>query len=492
MLEFKYQNYIAIIISLTMALYFSSIGCGKTDQNYYTNPNSYIIDQLANKRVIMLGDFAHGYPLPYKSLIFLLDKWIDKVSKGESKSYNITLILEADTQEVAKLNDFIDTGNWKPFIDYWLPYSTMEWLEFCAELRSLKSQIDSLNTTKHLNPKISFNIFGGESYNVFDNPQSLQISKEEGSKYFVQIRDSLTAKNIVKYLKENEKRKAIVFYGNLHLIKNYVSKNIAGALPDSESYGYYLTHYLKEEFGEDSVLAINQWIVNEKMIENSPFAASKNSNIFVYSKDIPWSNLHPENYDGYILRYEQPSPAHNLSYIFSKNIINADLKRMQFIKKYLPGYLAKGYYDKAEESLKLLTGENYDEMSQWLAWIKENNYDGFIRLESKEFEEDIYKAYYENPSDRKIKLMLLELGFGPGIMSPQLIPKTDWGKTWKEVLSHIKYLNSVGILWVGTAEEKQRAKRYLASAISGAKDEKKFEPEDYLKFFREYYWKVSY
>ncbi len=488
----NYYKIFAIIILFVIVFLGSSIYCSKTERDYHTNPNSYIVDQLVNKKVIMHGDFAHGYPLPYKSLIFLLDKWIDKVSKGESKSYNITLILEADTQEVAKLNDFIDTGNWEPFIDYWLPYNTMEWLEFCAELRSLKSQIDSLNTTKHLNPKISFSIFGGESYNVFDNPQSLQISKEEGSKYFVHIRDSLTAKNIIEYLKKNKERKAIIFYGNLHLIKNYVSKNIAGALPDSESYGYYLTHYLKEEFGEDSVLAINQWIVNEKMIENSPFAASKNSNIFVYSKDIPWSNLHPENYDGYILRYEQPSPAHNLSYIFSKNIINADLKRMQFIKKYLPGYLAKGYYDKAEESLKLLTGENYDEMSQWLTWIKENNYDGFLRLDSKEFEDDIYKAYYENPSDRKIKLMLLELGFGPGIMSSQLIPKDEWEKTWREVLPHIKYLNAVGLLWIGTAEEKQKAKGYLSSAVSGVKDGEKFESEDYLKLFRKYYWNVIY
>jgi hypothetical protein len=485
------NNKIVIKLLIIFFILFS-INCSQTEQKYHTNPNSYVVIQLANKKIIMLGDFGHGYPLPYKSLIHILNKWFDKVSRGDSKSYDITLVLEADTQEVSKLNEFILTGNWEPFVDYWLPYNTMEWFEFCSELRSLKLQIDSLNTNGHLNHKISFNIFGGESYNIFDNPQSLQLSIEEGSEYFVHIRDSLTAKNITQYLEKNNNRKTIIFYGNLHLIKNYVSKNIAGALPDSESYGYYLAHYLKKEFGQDSVLSINQWFVNETMIKNSPFAASKDSNIFVYSKDIPWVNLRPENFDGYILRHEQGSSAHNLSYIFSKNIIAADIKRMQFIKEYLPGYLAKDFYDKAEESLKLLTGENFDDIKQWISWFKKDNYDGFLRLESNKFKNYIYQIYYENPSDQKIKLILLKLGFGPLIMSPQLLPKTDWEKTWRDVLPHMKYLNSVGLLWIGTAEEKQKAEKYLSTAVSGVKVGDKLKPQDYLKLYRKYYEGVNY
>lgn len=492
MVNSNYHKIFAILILLAVVFLVSSINCSKTERNYYTNPDSYIVDQLENKKIIMLGDFTHGYPLPYKSLIFLLDKWIDKVSRGESKSYNIALILEADTQEVSKLNEFIVTGNWEPFIDYWLPYNTMEWLEFCADLRSLKLQIDSLNTNNHFKAKISLNIFGGESYNIFDNPQSLQLPQEEGSEYFVHIRDSLTAENIIKYFKENKIRKAIIFYGNLHLIKNFVSKNIAGALPDSGSYGYYLAHYLKNEFGEDSVLAINQWIVNETMIKNSPFEASIGSNIFVYSKNIPWGNLHPENFDGYILRYEQPSPAHNLSYIFSKNIMNADIKRMQFIKVYLPGYLAKGYYEKAEESLKLLTGKNYKNIGQWISLINKNDFEGFPRLNSKEFYDQIYKTYYENPSDLKIKLMLSELGFGPSLMRSQLITRDEWENVWKDVLPHIKYLNAVGLLWIGTEEEKQEAEKYVSSVIYETRVGELLEPKDYLKLFRKYYEKVNY
>ena len=194
-----HSNSIAILF--VIILLASSINCGTNKQKYYTHPNSYIIDQLAHKKIIMLGDFKYGYPLPYKSLIALLNKWVDKVKSGESKSYDIILVLEADTQEVRKLNEFISTGKWELFIDYWLPYNTMEWLEFCADLRSLKLQIDSLNENQDFKPGISFILYGGEAGNIFDNPQFLHLSKEEGSKYFVNERDSITAKNIIEYLK---------------------------------------------------------------------------------------------------------------------------------------------------------------------------------------------------------------------------------------------------------------------------------------------------
>ena len=39
---------------------------------------------------------------------------------------------------------------------------------------------------------------------------------------------------------------------------------------------------------------------------------------------------------------------------------------------------------------------------------------------------------------------------------------------------------------------KREAKKYLSSATSGVKGGKNVESEDYLKLFREYYWKVTY
>ncbi len=477
-------------IFFVVFLFTTAINCGVTGKKYYTHPNSYIIDQLANKKIIMLADFAHGYPLPYKSLIFLLNKWIKKVKNGESKDHDIVLILEADTQEVNNLNEFISSGNWKPLMDYWLPYNTMEWLEFCADLRSLNMKIDSLNEQKDFIPKISFDIFGGEVYNILDNPKGLQLSKEEGAKYFVNVRDSLTAKNIIGYLSKNKNQKAILFYGNNHLIKNYVNKNVGKDLPNSETKGYYLAYYLKKRFCGKSVLSINQVKVSQQMIKNSPFAIAKDSNIFIYSQNIPWKNIQPKNYDGFILRNEEMVPSHNLSYIFSRNIIKADIKRMSMFGKYLPGALAERYYNEAFESLKLITGEKFKNLSEWKNWFEKSNYDGFKRLNSNDFAKQIFDEFYQNTNNKEVRNQLYKLGIGIGILDINNIPsKESWKDVvWPEELNYIKWLNTIGMLWVGTTEEKKEAKEFLVRYTG-----KNFsEPQDYLKYYRNFFKKVGY
>ncbi len=483
---------ITISFLITIVIIFSSINCSKLEQKYYTHPNSYIVDQLNHKKIIMLADWGHLYPLPYKSLIFLLNKWLEKVENGKSSNNNIILILETDSEGIKNINEFLSTGNLEPLIQYWLPYRSLEWVEFYTDLRKLKLKIDSLNVKQKFIPNISLTLFGGENNNNFNHPEFLKMTREEGSKYFVNIRDSLTAKNIIDYLRKDDNKKAIIFYGNLHLIKNYVNKNIAKALPDSESYGYYLAHYLKKEFGEDSVLSIQQRTVNEQTIENSPFSSANGSNIFVSSNEIPWKNLKPKDYDGFILRNEIPAPSHNLSYIFSKNVIAADIKIMEKIKKYLPGYLAAGYYDKAEGSLKLLTGQNFNDLNKWQKWICKNHFPGFSRLDTKEFENQLYDNYFANPYDKKIQYMLFKFGFGPEILNDNYIAKEEWESIWKHYLPQIKYLNAVGILWVGTPEEKLEAEKYLATVSDGSKADEKLEPQDYLKLYRQKYYKTDY
>ncbi|MCL5030925.1 MAG: hypothetical protein M1480_18110 [Bacteroidetes bacterium] len=481
-------------VALLLIILTSSINCGVKKQKYFTHPNAYLVNQLANKKIIMLADFAHSYPLPYKSLIFLLDKWLEMVKSGESKSDNIVLVLEADTQEVSNLKNFIATGNLTPLIKFWLPYNTLEWIEFCEDLRNISLKVKSFNEQREV-PKIYFDILAGETFNVFDNPEGIKRTREEDAKFFVNIRDSLSAKRIINYLAKNKNKKAIIFYGNMHLIKSNVHKNVGNALPESETKGFYLAHYLIEKFGADSVLSINQWKAPKQMLENSPFAAAGDSNIFVYSRDITWENIPSwrwEDFDGFILRREEQSPAHYLAYIFSKNVIEADISRMQYLEKYLPGALAERYYNEAKESLQMLTGQKFNKISEWQTWFKENNYDGINRLDSKEFEKEIFDRYYNNPADIKTKLLLRELGFGPAIMGTQLLPKLEWESIWKDVLPKIKYLDAVGVLWVGTTKEKIEASKYLLTMVHGFMPGQKFKPQDYLKLYRKYYERVDY
>ncbi|MHB8339508.1 MAG: hypothetical protein ACYDEE_18995 [Ignavibacteriaceae bacterium] len=489
--SYPFRNSI-IRVALLIIIFTTSISCGVKNQKYHTHPNAYIINQLAHEKIVMLADFSHGYALPYKSLISLLNKWIDKVKSGECKDYNLSLILEADTQEVSNLKKFLLNGNYGSLLKFWLPYNTMEWLEFCADLREIDMKINKLNEDKNFTHKIHFDLSGGETYNVFDSPKKYQSSKIEGIKFFVNLRDSLASQNIITYLDKNKNRKAIIFYGGSHLIKNYVHKNVGGVLPDSETKGYYLAHYLKERYGENSVLSINQSPFSKQMLGNSLFPSAMDSDIFVYSNDIQLKKIQPQNYDGFIIRHEKLVQSHDLRNIFSVNIIKADIERMRNIKNHLSSDLAGRYYNEAEESLELLTGQKFNQINEWENWIKKNDYDGIARLDSKEFENYIFDNYYGNPTDNKIKLELYKLGFEPTIMGKQLIPKSEWVKVWKDVLPQIKYLNAVGLLWVGTSEEKQEAKRFLLTVVRGFNHGQKFEPQDYLKLYRKYYDRVNY
>ncbi len=479
-------------VTFLLIISTSSIYCGVKNQKYYTHPNAYIIDQFANKKIIMLADFSHGYALPYKSLIWLMNEWTDKVKSGQSKIYNLSLVLEADTQEISNLKKFLLNGDYEPLIKFWLPYNTMEWLEFCADLKSLAAKIKKINEDKSFHHKINFDLFGGEAFNVFDSPKKYQFSKIEGIKYFINLRDSLTSHNIIAYLDKNKNRKAIIFYGGSHLIKNYVHKNVGNIVPDSETKGYYLAHYLKKRFGRDSVLIISQGFASKQMLENSQFASAMDSDIFIYSDDIPWNRMQPQNYDGFIIRNENIAQSHNLRNIFSINIIKADIERLQYIQNNLTGALAEKYYNEANESLELLSGQNFNKIIKWESWFTNANYDGMERLNSKEFEKEIFDRYYNNPSDSKTKILLRELGFGPAIMGTQLLPKSDWEKVWKDVLPKIKYLDAVGLLWVGTPKEKIEASKYLSTMVHGFKGGQKFEPQDYLKLYRKFYDSVNY
>ena len=487
---YRFINY-SIRATLIIIISFLFVSCNHSQQKFYTNPDSYIIDQFANKRVIMLGDFMHYSPVSYESLISLLKEWLVKIQHGKSKDHNIVLILEADTQEVSNLKQFLSTGNWKPLLEYWLPYCSLEWLEFCSNLRAFDNEIRELNERKDFN-KINFDIYGGEYGSIFDSPELLRDSKSEGSKFFINKRDSISAQNVISYLNRHKNYKAVIFYGNLHLIKNYVNKNILGASIDTQIYGYYLAHYLKQEFGERQVLSINQYEVGQQTINKAPFFATNASDIFVYSQYIPWRYIKPENYDAYILRHDKTEiRGHSVAYIFSNNVIDADIKKMQFLKKYFPGYLAEGYYNIAQQSLQLITGKNYNTISQWQNWIKNSNYDGAERLGSKKFENDMYDLYFNSFNNRMIIAKLYLFGIGKEIVSQQLLSKSQRDKLWKESLLKIKFLNEIGIYWVGTKEEKREAQKYLGSFVDRSKYTGVMEPEDYLKLYRKTYENVK-
>jgi hypothetical protein len=476
----KVRNIIFILIPLIIFL-----SCGE-EKKYKLNPETYLIKQLSEKEIIMFGDFTHGNALPYKSLIFLLDEWLNQIKTGESTDYNLTLVLEGDDEIIDIIKNYISQGNLKPAVEFFAPFGTLEILEFYSDLRSFAQKVDSINNTNKISEYVKFNIIGGEPFNLSNNTEILAASEVESSRFFVNTRDSLIANKIEAYTGENDKTKLIVFYGNAHLQDNYISKGqFAKGLDKNEAYGFYLAYYLKNIYGVDKVLTVDQMVVNHRLLIDTPFANVEENAFFTLSKNIPWKYRSPENYDAYIIRKDVMTPSHPLAIIFSKNIIIQSIQKMSFLKPYLNGYHAQFYYNRAEESFKFLTGaHNLD----WNKWNINTDYDGLSLINNIEFAAKVFHLYCENPTNYKIKRKLNELGIGSWVMKQNLISKEDWKDRWPSELEKIKFINAIGIYWVGTDSEKLDAKSFLVSHTG--KDYN--NPKNYLKLFRESVYKVTY
>lgn len=470
-------------------------GCGTSQVKYDTHANAFLVKELSTKRIVMLADFGHSAPLPYKTLSWFLDKWVDQAAAGKTTDTNIVLVLEADKQAVDNLKSFVSDGNWKVLADYWLPYNTLEWFEFCSELRQLHLRIDSLNASKALSHKIHLDLFGGESYNVFDDPTLLRLSKKEGAKWFTDARDSLAANNIIAYLDSCRETRAIIFYGTNHLAGNYVHKNVAGDLSKSETGGYYLAHYLKKKFGRDSVLTVCQ-ISPYFLSRQSPlFHAASDSDIYFSSSGASGEVVHlpglqPRDFDAFITRKEAVIPGHPLRGIFSRNVVQSDIARLKFFGKYLPGALAERYYKEAMESLHILTGQDFRDAAEWERWFERTHYDGFRRIESRAFADQMIREFYAAPDSQKFRMELYSLGFRWAILDVGWTPtKTYWKQTlWPSAIEDIKLNDAIGLLWVGTAEEKRQAESYLVKKLGKPLR----EPQDYLKLLRGRLYDINY
>lgn len=491
------SKYYVFLSALVIILFVGISSCEDAHPRYIENPNAYLVSQLAHKRIIMLGDFYHSAPLPYETIMSLLNEWVDEVAAGRSGDRNVVLILEADRQIVNNLKSFISGGDWGILARYWLPYNTLEWFEFCSELRQLHFKIDSLNSVKSaFKDSISLSIFGGEPYNVLDNSELLGLSKAQIAKGFVNLRDSVSAYKVIHYLDSCSSKKAIIFYGLGHLIDKFVHKASA-VLPPSETGGYYLAYYLKRRFSEDSVLSVAQMPFGRLSHNCWAFPIATHADILVPSRELSKddfvgfpSEIQPGNFDAVITRNEFLIPGHPLCDVFGKEVIKADINRLAYFRKFLPGAIAQVYYDQALNSLELITGKNFHSLVGWKNWLKGTRYDGFKRIDSRAMQDEMFDRFYENTQDVHLREMLYDMGFRPVILNTGWTPtKAYWRETlWPHAIKDIKVNTSIGLLWVGTLKERMRAASYLMIMFGRPP----LKPQSYLKLVRNRYYNAQY
>jgi hypothetical protein len=491
------------------------LSCDNAASKIHKNPEEYLIKELRNKRVLMLGDFGHGQPLPYHSILELLNTWVSLVEQGSDVDKNIVLVLESDSAGVDLLKRFIASNDPVPLLNHWFlnEHVTMEHLEFYANLRRLSKRIDSLNTRLPEQKRVVFDFLGPEGVPVYKPNISLDSLSLDIFDYFLKERDVNTARRVIDYLGIHKDTKAIVYYGNAHLIKTLSDKNIEkdSRLKNKDTRGFYLAHYLKKEFGGGQVLSVNQLRLDTsdafaKKITSSILANLGKDNFYIKADALFRKLLFFPRYDGFVVRREPFVHGHEIGRIFSRNVACACLLRMDEYARDPANALFERYFLLSITGiLPYLTGTNFEYpikpeawfksgkpaivLREWKDWITANGSAVSQRLESKDFQDNVKRLYVRSFGSRVLKEQLLSIGFGDNMWNISGFSENQWDSLiWPEAIDRIKCLNAIGRNWFGDSSEQDKAHDFLVHYTG-----KTFsDPDLYLKWFRSNRDSVSY
>ncbi|RPI15294.1 MAG: hypothetical protein EHM58_14480 [Ignavibacteriae bacterium] len=477
---------VLIILVWLSFLSFSHIAFSQIDDSlYHTNPENYVAKLLFQKKIVMLGDYGHHMPAPLHSVLRTLDEWLKICAESDSIEQKLFLVLEMHSNEAKTINDYTITGDFKPVVDLFLTETYLDDFEYYANLHKFRQKLDSINLNR--NNKIIFEIKGYEWIGrdaVKNNLDFINRTPEEQDLWFVTKRDSEIASGLIPDVENNPDTKVLVFYGGGHLTNGYVSKYYRGInLLEPQCYGYYLVSYLKKHFGDENVVSIDQRFVYKEWLLSSRFDNVLNADIIINNKDFPLVNYNYTFFDLCIFRHFKLIFPRSLSFIFSRYVVEKNIRDLKDIEPHLPAPKAQNYSFQYLYYLNFLTGKNFKNVTEAESWYKNNGYDGLKRLESKEFADTLLNQTKNNQGN--YRYILSSLGWDDQINSPQFVPTY---KDWQLAFPRIKFVNCIGIYWIGFPDEKVKAKEYLIK-FSGQDFE---EPEKYLQWYRMKYYGYEY
>ncbi len=208
-----------------------------------TDINHFILDKFRDHRIIMLADAGHSEGVYQRTVSSFLKYWMDAAIDGRSPVKDLVLIREDDSLHIQDIKRYMVSHEYRDLIgnrpiDFYSWLSTAD-LEFYWELGDLVKKINQADSG---GANIKFNILGPEMVLDLDN-----WTVQKRDEWFVNSRDTISSKAIISYLDANPETKALIFYGNAHMAKEKVHK----PTKSGPSEGYYMAHYLDQEFGSN-------------------------------------------------------------------------------------------------------------------------------------------------------------------------------------------------------------------------------------------------
>lgn len=272
-----------------------------------------VVDNLSEKRIVMLGDGMHENGYYMRLVTGVLNRWVDELEverknqreeiknkdikwgnfhPGHSIPKKLILFVEQDSEGVAMMNRYFQTGDLSNWLMRHIQGSTfggysVDWVEYLSDLKQIKERVEKLNTqgSSHL---CDFRVIGPEVLPQYVHDfkltkdaalyqERVRQYRKARIEYNVRQRDELSSANIRDILNTNAEYKALIFYGSAHLRRgksdirdgliNYdvwVEENFRRGKQDiraledfpegqKDVYGYYIAHYLDQYFSRDSV-----------------------------------------------------------------------------------------------------------------------------------------------------------------------------------------------------------------------------------------------
>jgi hypothetical protein len=452
--------------------------CSSPEADRYLNPDSLVALEINKRKVVLLGESPHNNFLQYNSLVNTIKHWVSNCIENKGEESALNLVLEIDSNDASRFDRYVKTNDESVLLEIIERIPTLETLEFFDNLKHLHSYIDSISQ-KH-SRKIILNILGIEQ--VLDD-DFYRKPQNESESWFVNERDRNSSQNLIRYIKTAPQNyRYLVNYGSGHLQKGKVSKNLGFSIPEEQTYGYYLAHYLKEEFGSENVLTIIQDGYHYERFIGTKFEKYNNQKLMIPFAEFPLNNPKTDKYDYIIIRPYFKVISHPISYIFSRLLIEKFHKRALYFGSLMPGFRARTMYYITLSGLYFATGsrfEIYDELRKW--GPPDEKFNGLSRIDTREYEDLVYYSFVASDTNRNARDILLSMGFADKDF--RYFPAVDsagFYELWNETKQGPKFINAIGIYWLGYEDEKVIAKKYLVE-FSG---EDYSEPAKYLQWYR--------
>jgi hypothetical protein len=500
-------SFIFVILFFQIFLFTTgSFSCSfNNDRDYCTNPDSVIAAEIHKGKIVMMGEMPHSSFLLYNAFINVLNNWLKSCENNRSESFTLHLVFEVDSLTAEYINDYVHRENDSLMFYLIAPYAAMEDIEFYTKLRNFNKEVDRLNEGRA--GKNSINIIGFEEIGMNTKWENSLKNQAESERWFVNQRDEYTSSHLINYIRSygnqsNEIRSHVnrvnynhdqylLLYGDAHLQNGYVNKNLGFTIPLEESFGYYLAYYLNKEFGEDNVTCFEQGIYNEKVFENTFLNKYSSKDVLVPSDEFPLKDTDPapnmfrviRHFVSPFVRYEP----HPFNTVFSRYEIERLLDKIELLEKFRTGYKANLFFVKYLQKAFLITGAINENSLELRGWLNENpGFSGLERMDSPEYSAFIYGVLKEPGNNDRMKL-LNELGFSGEDFTFYSNDSVTWSSNWKEINKKAKFVNCIGMYWIGYPEERSKAKEYLVQFTG----EDYSAPEEYLKWYRSKYYGYS-